>query len=78
VIAFSDLGCGFPRRSPAMRSWLALARRLRQRQSRMVVFAPLRIARIDPRLRRAVEVVVWDRWRGRRNAAQLGRLSSDG
>lgn len=71
VIALTDLGCGFPRGFAATRAWLQLATRLRHRQCRLVVFAPVRLARIPLELRRAVDLVVWDRSAVRRNVMQL-------
>jgi hypothetical protein len=61
VIALTDLGCGFPHRVDAARAWLSLADRLRRRRCRLVAFAPVRVARVSPALRRAVDLVVWDR-----------------
>jgi hypothetical protein len=77
VIALSDLGCGFPRGSAATRAWLQLATRLRHRESRLVVFAPVRLARIPLELRRAVDLVLWDRSAVRRNVMQLAGVCRD-
>jgi len=71
VIALTDLGCGFPERVDATRAWLRLAARLRRQQSRAVVFAPVRLARIPSELRRVTEIVSWDRSAVRRNVMQL-------
>jgi hypothetical protein len=77
VIALTDLGCGFPRRAVAARAWVALAERLRRRGSRLVVFAPVRLERIPPELRRAGDLVFWDRSAVRRNVMQLAGVQSD-
>jgi hypothetical protein len=75
VIALTDLGCGFPERPDATRAWLRMAQYLRRRQSRVVVFAPVRLSRIPLAVRRVVELVLWDRSSVRRNVMQLaGRL----
>jgi hypothetical protein len=71
VIALTDLGCGFPERPDATRAWLRMAQFLRRRQSRVVVFAPVRLSRIPLALRRVVELVLWDRSSVRRNVMQL-------
>jgi hypothetical protein len=71
VIALTDLGCGFPERANATRAWLRLAARLRRQHSRAVVFAPVRLTRIPPELRRVTELVSWDRSAVRRNVMQL-------
>jgi len=71
VIALTDLGCGFPERSDATRAWLRMAQYLRRRQSRVVVFAPVRLSRIPLALRRVIELVLWDRSTVRRNVMQL-------
>ena len=71
VIALTDLGCGFPERPDAARAWLRMAQYLRRRQSRVVVFAPVRLSRIPLALRRVVELVLWDRSSVRRNVMQL-------
>jgi hypothetical protein len=71
VIALTDLGCGFPERPDATRAWLRMAQYLRRRQSRVVVFAPVRLSRIPLALRRVVELVLWDRSSVRRNVMQL-------
>jgi hypothetical protein len=71
VIALTDLGCGFPERPDAARAWLRMAQYLRRRQSRIVVFAPVRLSRIPLALRRVVELVLWDRSSVRRNVMQL-------
>jgi len=75
VIALTDLGCGFPPRADTAQAWLALAGRLRRRQSRLVAFAPVRLSRVNPLLRRAVDLVVWDRAARRRNLSRLTRRS---
>jgi hypothetical protein len=71
VIALTDLGCGYPRRPDASQAWLKLAQRLRRNQNRLVVFAPVRPARIPLELRREVTLVLWDRSAVRRNVMQL-------
>jgi len=71
VIALTDLGCGFPERPDAARAWMRMAQYLRRRQSRVVVFAPVRLSRIALALRRVVELVLWDRSSVRRNVMQL-------
>ena len=71
VIALTDLGCGFPERPDATRAWLRMAQYLRRRQSRVVVFAPVRLSRIPLALRRVIELVLWDRSTVRRNVMQL-------
>ncbi|MGH9370893.1 MAG: hypothetical protein ACRD15_05125 [Vicinamibacterales bacterium] len=73
VIAVTDLGCGFPPRVRATRAWLALASRLRRRNSRVVAFAPVRLSRLPLPLRHAVEIVVWDRSARRQNLSRLLR-----
>lgn len=77
VIAVTDLGCGFPPRARASRAWLALASRLRRRQSRVVAFAPVRLSRIPVTLRHAVEVVVWDGAARRQNLSRLLRAADE-
>jgi hypothetical protein len=77
VIAVSDLGCGFPTRVRATRAWLALASRLRRRNSRVVAFAPVRLSRIPLPLRHAVEIVVWDRSARRQNLSRLLRAADE-
>jgi hypothetical protein len=73
VIGVTDLGCGFPRRLRATDAWLALANRLRRRNSRVVAFAPVRLSRLPLPLRHAVEVIVWDRSARRQNLSRLLR-----
>lgn len=77
VIAVTDLGCGFPPRVRAARGWLALAGRLRRRDSRLVAFAPVRLSRIPLPLRHAVEIVVWDRSARRQNLSRLLRAADE-
>lgn len=71
VIALTDLGCGFPRRADGAQAWLKLAQRLRRAQNRLVVFAPVRPARVPLALRREIMLVLWDRSPVRRNVMQL-------
>jgi hypothetical protein len=71
VIVLSDLGFGVPRREAAIRAWRILCSRLRQRGSLVVVFAPLELRRVPERLRRSLELVVWDRSTKRSRAADL-------
>jgi hypothetical protein len=71
VIALTDLGCGYPRRTDAVQAWLKLAQRLRRTQNRLVVFAPVRPDRIPRELRREMTLVLWDRSPIRRNVMQL-------
>jgi hypothetical protein len=71
VIALTDLGCGYPLRPLATRAWLRLADLLRKRKSRVVVFAPVSLARIPGELARIVDLVLWDRSSVRRNVMQL-------
>lgn len=73
VIAVTDLGCGFPARPDSAAAWLLLAERLRQRGSRLVAFAPVRLPRVPLALRRAVDVVIWDRAARRQNLSRLAR-----
>ena len=77
VIAVTDLGCGFPPRVRAARAWLALAGRLRRRNSRVVAFAPARWSRIPLPLRHAVDIVVWDRSARRQNLSRLLRAADE-
>jgi hypothetical protein len=73
VIAVTDLGCGFPPRARSAAAWRALALRLRRRQSRLLAFAPVRLARVPRDLRQAAEILVWDRRARRRNLSSLVR-----
>jgi hypothetical protein len=72
VIVLSDLGFGLPRREAASQAWRILSPQLRKRGSRVVVFAPLEPRRVPERLRRSLELVVWDRSTRRSRAADLG------
>lgn len=71
LLVLSDLGCGVPRRYEVTRAWLALARRLRRRDSHLVAFGPLEHRQLDSRLRRAVSWVTWDRATTRIDATRL-------
>jgi len=77
VIALTDLGCGYPRRPDALRAWLRMADQLRRRQSRVVVFAAVRLNRIPDELHRAVDLVLWDRSAVRRNVMQLAGAGNE-
>jgi hypothetical protein len=71
VVALTDLGCGYPLRPLATRAWMRLADLLKKRKSRVVVFAPISLARIPGELARIVDLVLWDRSSVRRNVMQL-------
>jgi hypothetical protein len=73
VIGLTDLGCGFPPRATSALAWRQLALRLRRRQSRLIAFAPVRLARVPVDVRHAVEIMVWDRSARRRNLSLLLR-----
>lgn len=77
VIALTDLGCGYPRRPDAQRAWRRLAEQLRRRQSRVVVFAAVRLDRVPDDLARAVDLVLWDRSAVRRNVMQLAGAGNE-
>lgn len=77
VIVLTDLGCGYPRRPDALRAWLRLAEQLRRRQSRVVVFAAVRLDRVPNELARAVDLVLWDRSAVRRNVMQLAGAGNE-
>lgn len=77
VIALTDLGCGFPLRPVATRGWMRLAELLKRRKSRVVVFAPVALARIPAELARVVDLVLWDRSAIRRNVMQLVRARDE-
>jgi len=77
VITITDLGCGFPPRARATRAWVAIASRLRRRNSRVVAFAPVRLSRIPLPLRHAVVIVVWDRSARRQNLSRLLRAADE-
>lgn len=77
VIALTDLGCGYPRRPDALRAWLRLAEQLRRRQSRVVVFAAVRLNRIPDELARTIDLVLWDRSAVRRNVMQLAGAGNE-
>jgi hypothetical protein len=77
VIALTDLGCGYPRRPDALHAWLRLADQLRRRQSRLVVFAAVRLNRVPDELRRSADLVLWDRSAIRRNVMQLAGAGNE-
>jgi hypothetical protein len=77
VIVLTDLGCGYPRRPDALHAWLRLADQLRRRQSRLVVFAAVRLNRVPDELRRSADLVLWDRSAIRRNVMQLAGADNE-